>query len=142
MRPHDDNTKTDGTRARPFSFPGEARQSVGLNGEKVASVWLARQGYRVLASRQRIAGVEIDVVAEIGGETVLVEVKTRTGESFGAPEESVGVFRRERLRRAALSFAAATGRPVRIDVIAVILPARPGEPARLRHIPYAVGESE
>lgn len=134
--------KTDGPRARPFAFPADRRQAVGWRGEEIAATWLTRQGYAVRARRCRIAGVEIDIVASLGSLTVLVEVKTKSDESFGIPEEEVGPFKRRRLRTAAMSFASETGREVRIDVIAVILPAQPGQPVRLRHLPGAVGEDD
>ncbi|MGH7151903.1 MAG: YraN family protein, partial [Planctomycetota bacterium] len=71
---------------------------------------------------------------------VVVEVKTRSGESFGRPEEAVDSRRLARLRRAAEALALARGlseRPIRIDVVAVRL----REDGRLdcEHVPGADG---
>ena len=53
-----------------------ARLGRGRRGERLAARRLRRLGYRVLARNVRIAGVEIDLLAEEGGLLVLVEVKT------------------------------------------------------------------
>ena len=55
---------------------------------------------------------------------VVVEVKTRRGSRFGAPQEAVHPGKQGRLRRLADYYLKAkrlTGTPVRFDVVAVTL---------------------
>ena len=63
-------------------------------------------------------------VARQGKVLVVVEVKTRRGSSFGAPQEAVTPTKQGRLRRLADYYLKAkrlTGSPVRFDVVAVTL---------------------
>ncbi|MDD5251788.1 MAG: YraN family protein [Patescibacteria group bacterium] len=121
------------------------RSGLGMRGEDVATAYLANKGYRILGRRWK-SGVfganEIDIVAEERGEIVFVEVKTRRGLGFGAPEEAVTAAKRAALRRAAwtwLGAHCAMNRPYRIDVIGVVIPADGSRP-RLCHLESAVGE--
>ena len=81
------------------------------------------RGYRVLAANVWIAGNELDIVARRGSVLVFCEVKSKSGDGFGAPEEMVTAEKIRRVRRAAEAWLAA--RPalseceVRFDVIAV-----------------------
>jgi Holliday junction resolvase-like predicted endonuclease len=89
---------------------------------------------------------EIDLVAVEPGEPgesdtlVFVEVRSRSGARFGAPEESVVGGKAFRVYRAALSLAAAgalpNGRalprvPWRVDLVAVVTT---GAATRIRHL--------
>jgi putative endonuclease len=64
---------------------------------------------------------ELDLVCRRGGELVVVEVKTRSGDGFGTPIEAVTARKRQALRRAATEYRAlAEWRgPVRFAVVAV-----------------------
>jgi putative endonuclease len=75
-----------------------------------------------LARRFRSRRAEVDLVMESGDLLVFVEVKTRLGEGFGRPAESVGAEKRRRLARAAEAFLVereAFERPCRFDVVEV-----------------------
>lgn len=66
------------------------RQRVGRWGENTAARYLEQRGYTILARNFHTPYGEIDLVTrQENGELVFVEVKTRTGKSFGAPEEAV-----------------------------------------------------
>jgi putative endonuclease len=106
----------------------------GRAGEALAAAYLALAGLRVVDRNPRIAGVEVDLVAEDRGVTVLVEVKARSRSDFGGAAHAVDARKRERLRRAALA-AARGARGVRVDVVTVELEA---DGARLRHYRNAV----
>ena len=70
---------------------------------------------------------ELDLVALDGDELVVVEVKTRRSTAYGHPLEAVTPRKLARVRRLAARGCAAHDvhpRSVRIDVIAVLLPAR------------------
>ncbi len=103
----------------------DPRRALGAEGERRAARHLARRGYRIVARNLRVGGVEVDLVARRGRRVVFVEVKTRRGDRFGAPEESLTARQRARLVRAAGAWLAAYRRDggrvaleVRFDLIA------------------------
>ena len=65
------------------------RQKVGQQGEQVAADYLIAQGYEILDRNYHSRFGEVDLVAEKDECIVFVEVKTRTNDRFGLPEESV-----------------------------------------------------
>jgi len=77
----------------------DPRRALGAEGEALAAAYLARAGYRIAARNVRADGVELDLVALRGGLVVIVEVKTRRGRGYGAPEEAVDERKRTRLVR-------------------------------------------
>ncbi len=65
---------------------------------------------------------EIDLVAEIAGIVVFVEVKARRRPVDARPADSVTAYKRRRMMRAALAWLARRGwsdRPCRFDVVEV-----------------------
>jgi len=110
-------------------------QTLGELGEALAASYLRLLGCEVEATRVRLAGVEIDLVAKDGATRVLVEVKVRGRSDYGGAVHAVDGIQRERLRRAALALQARAPGPVRIDVIAVDLET---DGLRLRHVRSAV----
>ena len=65
------------------------RQSLGKLGELVAARYLTRQGYRLIERNFKARYGELDIICTKDDTLVFVEVKTRIGEEFGKPEESV-----------------------------------------------------
>lgn len=99
-----------------------SRQETGRAGEDAAAAYLASQGYRILERNLRFRAGEIDLVAEESGTLVFVEVKTRTGTSFGSAAEAVTVGKQKRLIRLAGLYLARRGGtppPCRFDVVTV-----------------------
>lgn len=117
------------------------RQQVGRWGEQLAADYLSRQGYEILARNLRTPYGEIDLVAMQNGTVVFVEVKARTGEGFGMPEESITGAKRTHLLKAIQHYWQSRGDETawRVDVIAII--GRPGhtEP-QLEHFENALTE--
>jgi putative endonuclease len=66
-----------------------AKQATGQWGEETAAVYLADNGYTILARNIRTAHGEIDIVASKEAGLVFVEVKTRSSHTFAYPEDSV-----------------------------------------------------
>jgi putative endonuclease len=66
-----------------------ARGRLGQWGENQARLHLEARGSALLATNYRCRWGEVDIVARQGQELVFVEVKTRRGSDFGAPEESI-----------------------------------------------------
>ena len=118
------------------------RRSLASEGEQLAAEHLARAGYRIVARNVRADRVEIDLIAARGELVVFVEVKTRSGRGFGAPEEAVDARKCARLVRGArawLSAHASRRARARFDVIAI----EPDADGRLvvRHLPGAFDAS-
>lgn len=100
----------------------DPRGARGRAAEAAAVDLLAGMGFRILARNVRLAGAEIDVVAEEGGEIVFVEVRSRSSVRLGGPLETIGAVKRGRIARAAQAYLARLGRsasPARFDVIGV-----------------------
>ena len=104
--------------------------SVGSIGEDAACKFLTRAGYVIIERNHWQPWGEIDVVARApDGTLVFVEVKTMTESSASdiMPEDNVTPAKLRKMRKAALSYAAARqdlvreGRGWRIDVLAVVL---------------------
>jgi putative endonuclease len=119
------------------------KDALGIGGEAAAERHLSAKGHRVIARRVRMRFGEIDLVALDGREVVFVEVKTRRGRGFGAPEDAITWQKREHLRRCAWAWMAdhrLNGRPFRIDVVSVLV-GRPGAEPIIVHFENAVGET-
>ena len=67
----------------------------------MAAAFLRRHDYRVLTRNYKTTGGEIDLVCRHGEILVFVEVRTRAGEAFGRPAESIDARKEEALRHAA-----------------------------------------
>jgi putative endonuclease len=124
------------------------KDDLGRFGEQLAADYLARRGYVILDRNWRSSGGEIDIVARHDGETVFVEVKTRSGLAFGNPLDAITPAKHARLRRLVGSWhvadhgvsgtssrsdsgSRAVAR-VRIDVIGIVV--RPGRDAVIDHL--------
>jgi putative endonuclease len=78
------------------------RQSVGLRAENAAAAYLQAQGAQILLRNYRCRCGELDIVAELDdGELAIVEVRTRSSNTFGGAAASVDSRKRRRLVRAA-----------------------------------------
>lgn len=98
------------------------RISLGKIGEEIARKYLQKIGYRIVCSNYRQQQGEIDIVAEDGEFLVFIEVKTRSGLSFGDPLEAVNSHKRRQIARAATRYMAENNcfeRPARFDVVGV-----------------------
>jgi putative endonuclease len=68
---------------------------------------------------------ELDLICRRGNDLVVVEVKTRTDDSFGTPIEAVGARKRRALMAAAAEYRALAGWRGRIRYAVVGLTANP-----------------
>jgi putative endonuclease len=106
---------------------GIARKGLGAAGERLARRHLERQGYEILAANVRFAGLgELDLVARDGGFLVFVEVRTRRGDGFGSPEDSLSDGKRARLAALAAAWLEDHGdetSPWRVDLVAIEMDA-------------------
>jgi len=101
----------------------DPRRAFGAAGEARAAAWYEAHGYRVLARNWRCRDGELDLVVTRGRTMVVVEVKARRTDRFGAPVEAVTPAKQRRLRHLALRYLEATGaRPARLrfDVVSIL----------------------
>ncbi|GAA4419777.1 YraN family protein [Bremerella cremea] len=115
-------------------------QSLGERGERFACRYLRKKGYTIIARQDRTRLGEIDIVAVQDRTIVFVEVKTRSAEEKGSPDEAVDREKQQRLTRAALAYMErhdllgnCAGR---FDVIAIVWPASSRHP-EVRHFENA-----
>lgn len=98
-------------------------RSIGGLGEKAAISYLSKNGYKVIRTNYRIGRLgEIDIIAYNGEYLCFIEVKTRKGNSYGAPCEAVTVSKQNTIRKIASIYLSNLGReyPVRFDVVEII----------------------
>ncbi|HPU12529.1 MAG TPA: YraN family protein [Aeromicrobium sp.] len=101
-------------------------RALGDYGERVAAEHLKSVGMVILDRNWTCRFGEIDIVARDGSTLVICEVKTRTSATHGTPLEAVTGQKATRLRRLAsawLESHAVLPDSVRIDVVAVRVPA-------------------
>lgn len=105
-----------------------AAESLGVDGEEIATRFLIENGFRILDRNWRIRRGELDIVAlSSDGEIVICEVKTRRSSAFGDPIESITPKKSLRLHHLALAWLATherLGSPYRVDVIAILITHR------------------
>ncbi len=80
------------------------KKTLGQRGEAEAARYLRRRGYKILARGRRLASGELDLVALDGRTIVFVEVKTRTSQEVGHPEDAVDAIKQRKLTRLAVTF--------------------------------------
>jgi len=105
---------------------------IGKRGEELAAGLLEAKGYHILDRNYRYQKAEVDMVALMlePGELVFVEVKTRTSDLWGQPEEAVTDAKKKLIIKAADAYVYERQLftvPVRFDIIAVSL-ADPDNP--------------
>jgi putative endonuclease len=66
-----------------------AHYELGREGEAIAVSYLKEHGFEILERNWRFGKLEIDIIARKDNLLCIVEVKTRTGDYFGDPEEGV-----------------------------------------------------
>lgn len=76
---------------------GEKRR-LGFFGERRAAGYLERRGYKIVERNFRCPFGEVDIIARKGEVTAFIEVKTRSNDNYGAPNESVDNKRKQRYR--------------------------------------------
>ncbi len=111
--------------------------SKGFKAEEYACAHLAEQGMDIVERNWRCRAGELDIIARDGSTLVFVEVRSRSGNTHGSPEESLTGLKLRRLWRAAHLYLGTPDPsfPVRFDVVAV-------GPEGIRHIRDAFGEQD
>jgi putative endonuclease len=122
------------------------RKELGVWGETLAVQRLEMEGYRIRDRNWRTREGELDIVAQEEDTIVFVEVKARTGRTFGLPEEALTKKKRERLIKTALAYldahqlvetnwrfdffaieGSSSGELLRMEHLVDVIQANPGE---------------
>lgn len=101
----------------------------GKTGENLAATWLETNGFTLLYRNWKHSYYELDIIAEKQGCLHFIEVKTRTTQTFGFPEEGVTVHKLERLMNAGEAFLEQNSQWKRIqyDILSIYLTAKGAE---------------
>lgn len=103
---------------------GWNRRRIGTEQETRVLEYLQKQGYEILVRNFYTKYGEIDLIAKKDGYLVFVEVKYRSDERFGAPEEAVGFRKQRNIIAAARYYLYKNGisfdTPCRFDVAGII----------------------
>ena len=104
---------------------------VGKIGEDLARVYLEKLGWRILEQNYKTKYAEIDLVAEkpanflgVGKPTLIfVEVRTKVGENFGTPEDTINKQKLWKVLQNSLSYSAFKNwqGSSRIDAVCIVL---------------------
>lgn len=107
---------------------------IGKLGEEIARKYLENKGFEILTQNYRTKYGEIDLVSKDKNELVFIEVRTKTKEDFGMPEETLNRKKIAKLKRNALFY---TNRiswkgPFRLDALCLVLDEK-NQPTRIDH---------
>ena len=92
----------------------------GHLGEDIAAKFLLSRGYTILHRNLRTKFGEVDIVASLGSQLRVIEVKQRSTHSYGTPEEAITRIKRIKLIKLAQWLESQyPEHEVCIDVIAV-----------------------
>lgn len=104
--------------------PKTTRQ-LGDDGEELAAAYLESKGYIILERNYFFKHAEVDIVAFDESCIVFVEVKMRSSNKYGEPEEYVDKEKIENIYKAAEAWLyerKMDGSPVRFDVVSILQP--------------------
>jgi len=96
---------------------------VGKIGENLAKEFLEEQGYKIIEQNYKTKYAEIDLVATKNRALVFVEVRTKIGENFGTPEDTINKQKLWKVLRNSKSYLAFKNwqGSARIDAICIVL---------------------
>lgn len=106
--------------------------TTGRLAEALATKALSEKGYSILENNFHNKYGEIDIIAKDKDTLVFVEVKAKTGEEFGLPEEMISRGKLQKVKNMAVIYLKGENVQCRIDVVAVVL-SELGELVRLTH---------
>ncbi len=95
---------------------------LGRRGESLAKTFLENSGYEILDENWTHGKAEVDLIAYKNKTIIFVEVKTRTGNAFGEPEDFVDDRKQKLLTEAADEYIYLMNHQgeIRFDIIAIL----------------------
>ena len=98
------------------------RKVLGKSGEDAAAAWLVAKGMQILERNFRCKIGELDIIGEMDGMLVFVEVRGRSSDRWGIAAESVDFRKRRKIRQLASYYMLQRGRAkdmCRFDVVSL-----------------------
>ena len=107
---------------------------LGQQGEAIAKEFLLQKGYKILEKNWRYRRAEIDLIAKESETLIFVEVKTRSTDFFGQPEDAVTVKKEALMTEAAIAYMRQINHEwaVRFDIIGIIITSK--DQYKVQHI--------
>ena len=95
---------------------------LGNKGEQIAIDYLIKKGYTILDKNWRYLKAEVDIIAQIENTLAVVEVKTRSSDYFGSPQDFVNPKKIQLLVTAINEYVISKDLDleVRFDIIAIL----------------------
>ena len=97
---------------------------MGFFGENLAASFLRKKGFKILERNFKARYGELDIIALEGDTLVFIEVKTRIGNHFGAPEEAITPWKLRELVKTAQFYSSLhpeLPQRLRIDGVGIVL---------------------
>lgn len=111
-----------------------AKQQTGNLGEDLACRFLEKRGYKIKERNYRTKLGEIDIIADYLGQLVFIEVKARSSNYFGYPEEYANKEKMKKVLKAIYQYQKDRNmfELYRVDIIAIELHGALGK-ATVKH---------
>ena len=117
----------------------KSTREIGNEGEDLAVAYLESKGYTILERNYHFEHAEVDIVAyDNESYIVFVEVKKRSNNRYGEPEEYVDDEKKQNVYKAAEAWVyerKMDGAPVRFDVISILQES--SEAPKIKHFENA-----
>jgi putative endonuclease len=96
--------------------------NLGKKGEDIAADFLLLKNYEILEKNWRFGKSEVDLIAMFNGVLIFIEVKTRSTDAFGKPEEFVSQKKQDMITFAAPRYMEKIKHDwaIRFDIISII----------------------
>lgn len=106
---------------------------LGKIGEQIAVDFLIKKGYRIKERNWRFKKAEIDIIAQLKNVLIAVEVKTRSTDVFGDPQEFIKPKQKNLLITAMNEYVISNDLDVdvRFDVIGIV---KNSKETRIEHL--------
>jgi putative endonuclease len=96
---------------------------VGRLGENIAKNYLKKNGYEIIEQNYRTKYAEIDLIAKYKKLLVFIEVRTKIGENFGSPEDTLNKKKIDKFVKNCFAYiyCKKQGQNYRIDAICIVI---------------------
>ncbi len=110
------------------------KKELGQRAESLATEFLQRKSYQIVERNWRFSRAEIDIIAKKDEVLIFVEVKMRSYDYYGNPEDFVSEKQQALIQEAATQYMEEVGHDweIRFDVIAILW--EDDREAKIRHI--------
>ncbi|MET4083095.1 putative endonuclease [Pedobacter sp. UYP30] len=116
------------------NFVMAIHNDLGREGERLAKAYFEREGYEILDENWEFGKAEVDLIVYKDKIMVFVEVKTRSSNGFGNPEDFVDTAKQKQMEIASAEYIELMEHQndIRFDVIAILF--KKDKTYNLKHI--------